>query len=222
MADKDDDRDETNEDAPEAKPADGDAEGEAKPAEITAKPVKKRGPGSRGRAPVRQGSSLGKSMILFLVIILGIGGVIALLGREDAPPGPNKPKWATGQTVDVEITLVKTDRGDLACGSPTTVGGKHCAFEAQGKPFAQPTTDDKLILKPYTTTDRIQFTAAGLWSEPVLAPDKVPPSRFNVKCKYKVEGTIKAPAVRWNETGPWHASTDEWFAGSVSNCQIAK
>lgn len=219
MAEKDDDRDDKNEDAPEGQPPEaGDGEAE----QAAAKPAKKRGQGSRGRAPARQGSSLGKSMILFLVIILGIGGLIALLGREDAPAGPNKPKWSTGQTVDVEITLVKTDRNDLACGSPTVIGGKHCAFEAQGKPFSKPDTDDKIVLKPYTTTDRIQFTAAGLWSEPLMAPDKVPPSRFSVKCKYKVEGTIKAPGVRWNETGPWHASTDEWFAGTVSDCKISK
>jgi hypothetical protein len=218
MAEKDDDRDEKTEDEAETKP-EGESEdaGEAKP--VVAKPVKR---GVRGRAPARQTNSLAKSMILFLVIIGGIGVLIFLLGREDAPPGPNRPKWSTGQVVDVEITLVKTDRTDLACASPATVAGKHCAFEAQGKPFAQPSTDDKAVLKPYTTTDRIQFTAAGVWSEPLLAPDKVPPSRFNVKCKYAVEGVLKAPSVRWNETGPWHATPDEWYAGTVSNCQIAK
>jgi hypothetical protein len=237
---EEDDRDEKGE-AAEAKNAEADAAKdedkaepeEAKAAEPSPKPAAKKagaakragaGKAARGAAkPVdrqQKGGSLGKSMILFVLIIGGLVGLFALLGREQGRSGPAKPKWTTGQTVDVEITLIKTDRNDLSCAFGDEVAGKHCAFEAQNKPWSKgPISDDKTLLKPYTTTDHVQFAAAGLWSEPALAPDKLPPNRFSVKCKYTVEGTIKQIFVRWDPAGPWHGGT-EWYAGKVSDCKI--
>ena len=75
------------------------------------------------------------------------------------------------------------------------------------------------MLKPYTTTDRIQFTAAGVWSQPALAGDKLPATRFSLKCKFKVEGTLKNLSVRWDHAGQWFPN-NEWFAGAVSDCKI--
>lgn len=213
-----DDQDEKDEKEEAAAEAEGD-EGEPKP-----KPKKqKRAGGKTVRAqPMKlqqQGSSLGKSMLLFVVIVGGIAAGFAILGREQGQH-PSTPKWAVGQTVDVEITLVKNDRQDLSCASGDEIGGKHCAFEAQNKPWSKGDNgDDKKLLKPYTTTDRVQFTAAGLWSDPALAADKLPPSRFSVKCKYKVEGMLKNVAVRWEPTGQWYPG-NEWYAGSVSDCKV--
>jgi len=195
----------------------------AKPAKTGSKGARRSGAkAGRGRAaaPPQQSSSLGKSMILFVVIIGGLAAGFAILGREEQQ-GPARPKWKTGQTVDVEITLVKNDKQDLSCASGDEIGGKHCAFEAQNKPWSKGDNgDDKKLLKPYTTTDRVQFTAAGLWSDPAMAPAKLPATRFSVKCKYKVEGTLKNVAVRWDPTGQWFPST-EWYAGSVSDCKLA-
>jgi hypothetical protein len=81
-------------------------------------------------------------------------------------------------------------------------------------------TDDKLLLKPYTTVDRIQFTAAGLWTDPAMAPDKLPATRFTVKCKYKVEGKLPTLGVRWEQVGQWFSNAD-WYAGSVSDCKLS-
>jgi hypothetical protein len=197
-----------------------------------AKSAKGRGPGaSRSRqVPPRggQSGSLGKSVLLFFVIVIGLGAGFAILGRE-APPGEvAKPKWTVGQTVDVEITVVKSDRQDLACASGEEVAGKHCAFDAFDKAPTPPkpwtksdVSDDKKLLKPYTTTDRIEFAAAGLWSEPGLSPDKLPATRFSVKCKYKVDGHLKDVGIRWDQAKPWYANKD-WYAGSVSDCKIAQ
>lgn len=239
-AEKDDrdDKDEAAEDssaeAEEKKAAAADeAEDEdevpAKPAQKTApKPAAKAaakrvaGKGARGRptAPAQQGSSLGKSMILFVVIIGGLAAGFAILGREEQQAGPAKPKWKAGDIADVEITLVKNDKQELACASAEEIGGKHCAFEGMNKPWSKgENADDKKVMRPYTTTDRVQFAAAGLWSEPVLAPDKIPATRFSVKCKLKVEGTLKSVAVRWESTGQWFPG-NEWYAGSVSDCKI--
>jgi hypothetical protein len=170
---------------------------------------------------VAQGGSLGKSVLLFFVIVIGLGAGFAILGREQ-PQEVARPKWTTGQTVDVEVTLVRNDRQELACAAADEVGGKHCAFEAANKAWSKggDANDDKKILKPYTTTDRVQFTAAGLWSDPALTPDKLPATRFSVKCKYKVEGTLKNVGVRWEQTGQWYPQ-EGWYAGSISDCKLA-
>jgi hypothetical protein len=208
----DDEEDDEEEEKPAAKPV------AKRPAtKVAAKGT--RGPGASRARGGKNGGSLGKSVLLFFVIVIGLGLGFAILGRE--PQQEAKPKWKVGETVDVEITLVRSDRQDLACASTEEVSGKHCAFEANAKPWSKgDASDDKKLLKPYTTTDRVQFTAAGLWSDPAMAPDKLPASRFSVKCKYQVEGNLKDVGVRWEQSAQWYSNKD-WYVGSVSNCKLA-
>jgi hypothetical protein len=167
-----------------------------------------------------QAGSLGKSVLLFFVIVIGLGAGFAILGREQ-PAQVAAPKWKVGDVADVEVTLVKADRQELACASVDEVAGMHCQFEAASKGWSKggDPNDDKKLLKPYTTTDRIQFTAAGLWTDPGMAPDKLPPTRFSVKCKYKVEGKLNNVGVRWEQTGQWY-NQEGWYAGTLSNCAL--
>jgi hypothetical protein len=190
----------------------------AKPrAKVT--PVRRgvRGPGAaRVSAAPKKGGSLGKSLALFVLIVGGLAAGFAILGREDSPNAPPaKPKWSAGQEVDVDITLVKTDRSELGCASAEEIGDKRCGFDGTQKP--RTISNDKSIFKPYTTTDRIQFLGAGLWDS--LGASNLPATRFSAKCKYKVEGTLKKVDVRWESTGPWYPVTD-WYAGSLSACKI--
>jgi hypothetical protein len=209
-----------DEDEPEEKPAPKAAAKSSATAKASSKPGTK--PARRRAPPPPKGGSLAKSLVLFVVILGGLAVVFKLLGGgvEEGGAGPvPAPKWNNGQVVDVEITLVPSDAKDLACASAQNVEGKHCQFESQGKAFGtQP--DDKHMLKPYTTTDRIQFVAAGLWSDPGMAPSKLPATRFSVKCKYKVEGKVTKPAVRWSESGQWFQNPNDWYAGSVSGCTL--
>lgn len=178
-----------------------------------------RKPGARPRAASHpQSGSLGKSMILFLVIIGGLAGAFAYFGREPAG-GATGPKWKPGDKPQLEITLVSTDIKDLACWSPEEVNGRHCAFESPTKGWSKGTADDKTLLRPYTTTDRVQFLAAGLWSEPALT-GQLPSTRFAVKCTYTVEGKIKRPGVRWTSEGAWINRADDWYTGLVSDCKL--
>src|SRR5262249_6865338 len=159
-----------------------DDEEEDEPRAAKAKPTPaKRGPAPRGRRPPPKGGSLGKSLFLFVIVLGALGGAFMLLGKEDsAGQGPAPaPKWNVGQTVDLEITVVPSDAKELACASTTAIEGRKCEFETPQKPAAQSASDDKHMLKPYTTTDRVQFIAAGLWSEPSLAPTKMPATRFS-------------------------------------------
>ncbi len=185
----------------------------AKPA---AKAVAAKRPPVR-RPPPAQGS-FGKSMLLFVVIVGGLGAAFYALSGTEAS-GPAQPKWKVGETANVEITLVGQDVKELACGSAQAIGDRKCAFDDKKKPVAGADADDKKLLRPYTTTDGVQFLAAGLWSEPALK-DKLPATRFAVKCKYVVDGMSKKPAVRWSEQGPWYDQHNEWFAGHVEGCTL--
>jgi hypothetical protein len=179
--------------------------------------------GKLAPAPVKKRGSLGTSMVLFVIVVGGLAAGFAFLGRETSGPGPAAPKWKDGQEVDVEITLVKTDRRDLGCASAEEVGGRHCAFESKEKRWSKPDKpeDKKALLQPYTTSTGVQFLAAGLWTEPALDADgKLPATRFTVKCKYKVEGKVKKPAIRWHTEDPWADRTEDWYSGLVSGCSI--
>ncbi|WP_437490131.1 hypothetical protein WME75_12860 [Sorangium sp. So ce1014] len=191
----------------------------AKQASAARRPAGKK-PGARPRAATQpQGGSLGKSMILFLIIIGGLAAAFAYFGREPAP-GAAGPKWKPGDKAQVEITLVSSDIKELACWSTEEVAGRHCAFESATKGWSKGDADDKKLLRPYTTTDRVQFLAAGLWSEPALTGGKLPSARFAVKCTYTVEGKMKRPGIRWTSEGAWLDRTDDWYAGLLSDCKL--
>lgn len=174
----------------------------------------------RAAIPTQGGTSFSRNMILFVVGLGVIGAAFAYLGQETQQGPAPAPKWQVNQTVDVELTLVASDSTDLACAASNEVAGKHCQFESQAKAWPNPTTDDKLLLKPYTTTNGIELAAAGLWSEEALAPAKLPKTRFSVKCKYKVEGKLTTPSVRWKSDGPWFTAKSDWYAGTVSGCTL--
>jgi len=235
--DEDEDEEEEDDDDEEAKPAPkpvvkavtakpGIAKpGIAKPDAAkpgAAKPgVAKRAPAPLAKAqPARKGGSLGKSMVLFVIIVGGLAAGFALLGNESST-GPAAPKWKTGETADIDITLVADDKKNLACAAPDEIGGAHCAFEAQAKPWSKgDSADDKKLLKPYTTVDHVQVLASGLWTDPALT-GTLPAARFSVKCKYKVEGKVKATSIRWASDGPWYDSKDV-YTGSISGCKLAQ
>jgi hypothetical protein len=175
---------------------------------------------AKGKAlPPQTRGSLGKTMILFVIIVGGLASAFVLLSREDNTP----PKWSPGQTVDVDVTLVPSDAVNLGCAAPDSIAGKRCAFEAAGKPT--PNLDPKndvTLLRPYSTTGNLQFFGAGLWSNPGLAPTLLPKdeTRFTAHCKFKVEGTIKKAQVRWRTDGPWLDWNDPHYAGSLTDCKL--
>ena len=165
-------------------------------------------------------AGLGKSVSLFVGIVGGISALMILLGNERGVAGPQAPQWKEGDTVDVDITLVSTDKQDLACASGSDVKGLHCAFESQGKRWTKgDPADEKTTLRPYSTTNGINFLAAGVWSDPALVKD-LPKTRFAVKCKFKVAGKMPRADVRWHEGEGWNNTTD-WFTGDVSGCSIS-
>lgn len=202
---------------------DRDADGEEDKAAARPKPrakaAKRPAPRTPPPPPVPpQGGAMGKSLLLFVVIVGGLAAAFAIFGQET---GSNAASgWKPGTKAQVEITLVPSDKRDLACLSGQEVAGRHCAFEAPAKPWSKgDPNDDKMLLRPYTTVDRIQFLAAGVWSDPVLAGN-LPLGRFSIKCTLNVEGTVKRPSVRWSPEGAWLEQTNDWHAGHVTGCKM--
>lgn len=170
------------------------------------------------RAPPPTTASLGKSITMFVVVVGVLAVGFALLGQERGGAARG-PSWKVGQTVDLEITTTANDKRELSCASSEEINGHHCGFESTTKKWSKdPSEDDKKTYRPYTSVDNIQFVAAGLWSEPALAAN-LPASRFTVKCKYLVEGKLKAPTFHW-ESGWEGQPRGEMFAGSLSSCTI--
>lgn len=199
--------------------ASGDPAANAKAAPKPTKPTAAAPPAAPPRAPATAG--LGKSVALFVGVVGGISLLMVALGNERGTQGPAAPKWTEGQTVEIDITLVSTDRQDLACASGTELKGLHCAFESQTKRWSKgDANDDKTMLKPYSTTNGINFFASGVWSSPALSGDnKLPATRFAVKCKFNVAGKLPRADVRWHEGEGWNNVSD-WYAGSVSDCKM--
>ncbi len=171
------------------------------------------------RTPPPSSASLGKSMVLFVIVVGTLAAGFALLGQERGSAGPGGPAWKVGDKVDLEITLVASDKRELGCAAADEIAGRHCGSEAPNKPWTKSdNTDDKKILRPYTSTDNMQFVAAGLWSEPALS-GTLPATRFTVKCKYTVEGKIKNPTFHW-ESGWEGQPRAEMHTGLVSDCKM--
>ena len=165
-------------------------------------------------------AGLGKSVTLFVMVVGGISLLMLLLGSERGVTGPAAPQWKEGDTVDVDITLVSTDKQDLACASGGDVKGLHCGYETQAKRWTKSDpADEKKTLRPYSTTNGINFLAAGVWSDPALSGD-LPKTRFAVTCKLHVIGTMPRADVRWHEGEGWN-SVNEWFTGDVSSCKLS-
>jgi hypothetical protein len=193
--------------------------------------VRKAGPRPPAGTAARGRGSLVRNVVIFVFLVGGLALVFGTLGSQSGGVGPVvQPKWNVGQVVDVEITLVTPDYRQLSCAMKDAIEGKHCAFEAQNRRGDKNTdsrANDKL-LQPFTTTEstgRIQFLGAGLWMSPDVkkkldAEDWDRPSpRFNVKCKYKVEGKTKEAFVQWKPGEGWFPANG-WYTGAVSDCKI--
>ena len=227
-----------DEDEDEDEGADEDEPAPAKEEPKAAGAKKKAGKSASGSAKGRPGAkpppakrSPTRSILLYALLIGGIALAFAYLGQQGGGGDTEipTPTWKEGDVVDVTITLVTTDLKDLGCASDEEVKGLHCAFEDKRKPHpkgSDPRTDDK-ILQPYTTVDRFQLLAAGMWLTPELKAKidaenwNNPSPRFNVECKYKVEGRVKEAFIRWKPENDWisNAARDQ-FAGSLSDCKV--
>lgn len=123
-------------------------------------------------------------------------GIIAVLRRQ---PG----------TTDVELTLITSDRYELACSSASTVGRYACGFDGTGKPRS---LDESETLRPYMTVGRKVYLIPALFLQPSVErrykaePAALPREqlrRFSAKCKLRKVGELEGFKLRWAEKSPW-------------------
>ena len=136
--------------------------------------------------------------------------------------------WEPGQVVSAAITLITSDREDLACGMDRSVGARRCAFSASGEARNPPVRGDH-VLAPYLTVSRAMFLVPALFDQPALAAryQAEPPAgvarndlrRFVASCQLRLRERVPALAVRWERTAPWQPAGDAWVA-EVVGCRV--
>ena len=182
------------------------------------------------RPPVKRSGFSLRNVILFGGLVVILLAAFGVLGNRDGGAPGNAPKWKAGETVNVEITVVTTDYKDLVCAMEGDVKGLHCGFLATNKKneAAKTSREDEKLLQPFSTTDHVNFLAAGFFMQPELKEKLAaenferPSPRFSVNCKLVVQGHAKGVKIKWKEDGDAWGSGDPWPLGDVKDCKIAK
>jgi len=155
-------------------------------------------------------------------LIIGIAAIVA--GSLWSWRG----KTAAQKTVDAPITLVTSDREDLACAMGKAVGHYKCQFRAAGQPWPEaPAEKDKLA--PYFTTDRQMFLIPGLFEQPALAAryKSEPPAgkprdqlkRFVARCRLRLIEKVEGFQTRWMTDANFGPADSAWVA-EPEECKI--
>lgn len=132
-----------------------------------------------------------------------------------------------GATVMARITLVTSDRDDLACASPRVVNGYRCAFEkdtgVQRAPAAK-------WLAPYMTESHQMFLLPELFNQTSLKVryEKEPPTttprsalrRFTAVCKLRLIEKVSGVQVRWVKSDPMSPPDNTAWVAEPLACKV--
>jgi hypothetical protein len=138
-----------------------------------------------------------------------------------------RPPLAPGVEIEAPITLVASDRDDLACSIEREVNGLHCAFAAPER--SRSSGDRRLLVAPYLTLDRELYLIAGLFEQPAvraraerdraLTTNRDAQPRFTAHCRLELVELVRDVRTRWSPSGPWSPPSEAWVA-RPSNCRI--
>jgi hypothetical protein len=138
-------------------------------------------------------------------------------------------KWnQPGMTMSATITLVTSDREDLACAFDRRIAGYRCGFQGTTEPWQDPPATAQ-TLAPYMTVNRQMYLLPALFAQPAVAaryqqepPANVPRAqlkRFEVICTLKLREKVDQFKVRWERSGSWGSAGAAWVA-EPSDCKI--
>jgi len=130
--------------------------------------------------------------------------------------------------IAASITLVTTDRDDLACASEQRFGRYRCEFRAPGVAWPDPpAAADRLV--GYYTVEQKLYVIPGLFEQPALAAryssdeSRTIPrdqrQRFAAACQLTVIDHMRNFQTRWLKTGDW-GHQDEAAVATASDCRI--
>ena len=130
--------------------------------------------------------------------------------------------------VDAPITLITSDREDLACALNRAVGKYRCEFRGPGQVWPDaPAAKERLA--PYFTTDRQLYLLPGLFEQPALAdryrtepPRGLPRDhlrRFVARCKLHLIEKVDGLQTRWLAGSTFGPSDGAWVA-EPRDCKV--
>ena len=129
------------------------------------------------------------------------------------------------RTTSADITLVTSDRTDVACVSLKAFQSYHCGFSTE---IVNWQGDEQNKLAPYFTLDRHQYLIPGLFLEPAILAryQSEPPNkpreqlkRFTAHCQIKVIGKLAGVRTHWVAKSAW-SNPEDIEVGTVSGCKI--
>jgi hypothetical protein len=133
-----------------------------------------------------------------------------------------------GSTIEATVSLVTTDRDDLACASGETFGPYRCGFRAPGSPWPTPPARAALLAAYYTVNQQL-LVVPGLFEQPAVAaryaaeqPRGLPRDlrpRFIATCRFELLGELRHFQTRWLRTGGWNDQHEGWVA-VPSDCRV--
>jgi hypothetical protein len=149
-------------------------------------------------------------------VLVGLVGVGSLLLFSVRGRGA-----AAGDIISASITLVPSDRGELACALAENVGPYRCAF-SDGTSQSVPAPAVENTLTPCLTTARAPFLVAGLFEEPTVRnylSTSTDDQRFTAVCSLKLVASVPAYAVRFRADAAWGKAGPAWVAQPLS-CRV--
>jgi len=171
-------------------------------------------------ATPREYDLLMKTVFAFIVIVAVLAAIFTWTGYSNRYSQVTEG-WHIGQTKLIEVTVVREDKGRLACASDVLLDGIHCGFRASGLPFQASTQDDSHVLSPYNTIKNELFLGSGLWTSPALR-GTLPTERFTVACNYKITGVLKSVGLRWGVNASFDPVKQSVTVGTLTDCVIPK
>lgn len=178
--------------------------------------VDRAAPASPRPSPPRL-NALVLSLLSLCLIVFGVW-VVSAGKRYRQEYTDSTEGWRIGTTRQVEVTLVRTDKQNLACASDAVVAGLHCAFQ-RNFAAAAGSADDPRVLQPYNTTGEELLLGAGLWTSPDLK-GPLPPARFTVVCNYHIEGVTRSAAIRFGAGAAFSPVAKVVTVGSLTDCVL--
>ncbi|HJX62571.1 MAG TPA: hypothetical protein VJ860_01310 [Polyangia bacterium] len=129
------------------------------------------------------------------------------------------------RTAAADITLVTSDRTDVACVSQKGFQSYHCGFSTE---IVNWQGDEQNKLAPYYTLDRHLYLIPGLFLEPAILAryQSEPPNkpreqlrRFTAHCQIKIIGKLAGVRTHWVVNTAW-GNPEDIEVGTVSGCKI--
>jgi hypothetical protein len=161
-----------------------------------------------------------KEWVLLLVAVAVAVTVIVFIGR---PKGP-------GSVVTEPITLISSDRDELACAASRTFGRYRCEFDSGGAARPAPVPDAERLV-PVFTVERQMYLVPNLFSQSAVAArcNAEPPAgrshdalkRFTARCELKLLERVGGAAfeVRWQRGDKFGQGLSAWVA-EVIGCKV--